>query len=313
MASVESLLKSVKPRVALQQIADAIPEGCHAHMIVIGSLAVGYRYYANNEEIAVRTKDVDCLLSPRGQAVPAGKAITERLLSDDWQLDGNSKWTEPGTAATPDDKLPVIRLKPPAESEWFLELLTVPESPTDRSRRWTRLPPTQGHFVLPSFGYLALANLDPQPTNFGISIARPEMMVLANLLEHPIIESDLMSGGFHERSDIKRSNKDLGRVIAIARLAVREDEDALLEWPELWREALKARFPSEHQELASQAGTGLRALLASEPDFEQAWYTCYYGVLNALAPTIGQLRTAGERLLADAVEPLERAAHDLDV
>ena len=34
----------------------------------------------------------------------------------------------------------------------------------------------------------------PLPTPFGISIARPELMALANLLEHPEIRPELMSG-----------------------------------------------------------------------------------------------------------------------
>ncbi len=104
-----------------------------------------------------------------------------------------------------------------------------------------------GHFGLPSFGFLSLANFNPLPTDAGIAIARPEMMALANLLEHPVIGSDTMSGGFAGRTDIKRSNKDLGRVLAIARLATTRDEDALLTWPKLWEQALQdgySRTPS---------------------------------------------------------------------
>ena len=60
--------------------------------------------------------------------------------------------------------------------------------------------------------------------------AQPKMMALANLLEHPRILPDVMSGLIADRS-IKRSNKDLGRSIAIARLS---GPDAVAEWHADW-------------------------------------------------------------------------------
>jgi hypothetical protein len=184
-------------------------------------------------------------------------------------------------------------------------LLTVPESPEDRTRRWTRIRTRHGDFALPSFGFLSLANLEPLPTDAGIAIARPEMMALANLLEHPMVGAETMSGGFAGRTNIKRSNKDLGRVLAIARLAVGRYEDVLLTWPHLWSKALQDRFPAEWRQLGGRAGQGLRALLASEPDIEQAFHTCANGLLASRPPTLQQLRIVGQRLLTDAVEPLE--------
>ncbi len=52
------------------------------------------------------------------------------------------------------------------------------------------------------------------------------MMALANMLEHPKIKSDTMSGLLQGRT-IKRSNKDLGRVLAIAYLSTGKDVDSL--------------------------------------------------------------------------------------
>ena len=72
--------------------------------------------------------------------------------------------------------------------------------------------------------------------------------------------------------------------------------------------ALKERFPYEWKELALQAGKGLRDLLASEPDLDQAWHTCAYGLLAPCQPTPTQLKISGQRLLQDAIEPLEKEA-----
>lgn len=193
----------------------------------------------------------------------------------------------------------------PGNTTWFIELLTVPESQRDRTQRWTRVETRYGHFGLCSFGYLSLTDYKPMQTDSGIHIARPEMMALANLLEHPEILPDTMSAGFAGRLDIKRSNKDLGRVLAIARLAIGRDEDVLLNWPEPWAEALRDRFPDDWRALAGRSGQGLGALLGSEPDLEQALYTCVNGLLASRPPTSMQLQIAGQRLLQDAVQPLE--------
>jgi hypothetical protein len=290
----------------LREIATAVPEDCRDKIIIIGSLAVGYHYFAHQKEMVVRTKDADCLLAPRVAAIPAGVAITDRLFDANWRFRPDEKWNKPGDKSTPDEQLPAVRLQPPGKSEWFIELLTVPESPADRNRRWLRIETQHGHFGLCSFGFLSLANYNPIRTDLGIYIARPEMMAFANLLEHPEIRPELMSGGFAGRTDIKRSNKDLGRVLAIARLAIGRDEDALLGWQKPWREALQDHFPDDWRELAARAGQGLRALLASEPNLEQAWHTCVNGLLASSPPTLDTLRIAGLRLLQDAVVPLER-------
>jgi len=310
VANPENNMRLVDPAVALQEIADAVPTACRKHVIIIGSLAAGYYYRDQLKGMAVRTKDADCLLSPRVAALKAGIAIAEELRDAGWEFKKTKGHKVPGTEDTPDAELPAVRLSPPGKIEWFIELLTVPESPGDRGPRWTRLKTKYGDFVLPSFRFLSLANLDPVATEMGISIARPEMMALANLLEHPEIKTDTMSGGFADRMDIKRSNKDLGRVLAIARLAMGRDEDALQSWPALWKTALQDRFPDEWRVLAGRAGQGLRVLLANEQeqDLEQALYTCANGLLASKKPTLTQLRITGGRLLQDAIKPLEAEA-----
>jgi hypothetical protein len=297
---------AISPSRVLREIAEAVPEDCRQSMIIIGSLAAGYRYFASQGEMVVRTKDADCLLSPRMAALPAGTAITNRLLAAGWLFMEGPQGRTPGDAQTPEDELPAVRLQRADRAGWFLELLTVPESSAQRDLKWLRLPTEAGHMGLGSFGFLALATVDPLPTPFGLAVARPEMMALANLLEHPTIGHQTMSGGFAGRPSIKRSNKDLGRVIALARLASGEDEAALEKWPELWATALRRSFPDEWRQLAGRAGSGLRQLVQSPFDLEQAHHTCANGLLASMPPTIEAFAITARRLIADAIEPLER-------
>jgi len=305
LKTLEDQLRPVPPAKALREIALAVPSDCRKNIIIIGSLAVGYHYFGQQEDIVVRTKDADCLLSPRIAAIPAGIAIAERLMGVGWTFKRSGNHTEPGTASTPDSELPAVRLCPPGQSEWFIELLAVPELLSDRNQQWSRLETRFGHFGICSFGFLSLTSYRPSLTDLGVYVARPEMMALANLLEHPNIWPETMSGGFAGRADIKRSNKDLGRVLAIARLATARDEDAMLSWPGLWDESLRDRFPAEWMVLARGVGNGMRALLASEVDLEQAWFTCRYGLLASAPPTFDAFRLVGERALIDAITPLE--------
>lgn len=195
---------------------------------MIGSLAAGYHFFKNDPSKAVRTKDVDCVLSPFHAAVGAGQTIARQLLDEGWQQRMAGEHQQPGNASTPVEHLPAVRLYPPgvdpdSEQAWFLELLTVPESTADEGRKWTRLPLDEGHFGLPTFRFISITAFDALPVgDLGIRYARPEMMALANLLEHPEIKPDRMSGLFADRA-IKRSNKDLGRVLAIATLADLDD------------------------------------------------------------------------------------------
>ena len=299
-------LRLVSPRAVLEQVAHAIPEDCRANVIIIGSLAVGYYFFGNDSRMRVHTKDIDCLLTPRVRALPAAKAVTERLFGEQWTYRVSEDWPSPGGADTPDHKLPAVRLNPPGSTDWFVELLTVPESPADRKRQFSRLETTAGHFVLPSYGFLSIPEYHPIPTDFAIFIARPEMMALAHLLEHSVIGTQTMStkiGG----QILKRSNKDLGRVLAIARLG---DGPSVENWPVLWKEVLQNNFGDEWRSLALKVGAGMRQLLtpANEPDFQEVRHSCEYGLLVSQPPTLDQLRATAERLFQDAIEPFEKLA-----
>ena len=134
--------------------------------------------------------------------------------------------------------------------------MTEPSSGDQGDRRWLRVKLSTGHFGLPSFTFLRVITYQPVATPFGLFCARPEMMALANLLEHPTIRPERMSGLIESRA-IKRSNKDLGRVLALARLSGEKVEG----WVDEWSEVLKEVFPETWKSLAAGSGAGLRAML----------------------------------------------------
>lgn len=309
MPASDPALAPVSPARVIREIAAAVPGQCHRNMIIIGSLAVGHHYFGDQAEMVVRTKDADCLLSPRVEGIPAGGAITEQLFAAGWTMK-EGPWGTPGNESTPESELPLVRLQPPSSSGWFLELLVAPESLDDAGRRWVRLETERGHFGLCSYRFLSLVGYRPLEDASGLRLARPEMMALANLLEHPTIGLETMSAGFAGRSEVKRSNKDLGRAIAIAFLATERNENAVSAWVDSWRQSLRDCFPEKWRELTMRVGQGLRELLASEADLEQAHHTCVNGLLASKAITIDEFRIAGQRLLADAVEPIERVGSE---
>lgn len=56
---------------------------------------------------------------------------------------------------------------------------------------------------------------------------------------------------------------------------------------------------------------GLRQLLLSEEDPDQAVLTCNLGLLSSVEITRDMLAVTGQRLLAEVIEPLEDAARAL--
>ena len=297
-------MSNVSPSLTLAQVAQAVPHDCLPNIIVIGSLAAGYHFFANDKNLYVRTKDIDSVLRPRNKAVESGRAVAERLLANGWRHKEDGNHAKPGDENTPDDKLPAVRLVPPGESDWFVELLTEPERGDTGDRRWLRLKLSTGHFGLPSFSFLSLTTFKPTLTDFGLYCARPEMMALANLLEHRTVRPEKMSGLIEGRT-IKRSNKDLGRVLALTRLS---GPEPLETWADEWTDALKACFPDTWKSLGSVVGDGIRFLLGSPGDLEEAVFTCNNGLLAARPVTPEQLSIEGQRLLLDAIEPLEQRA-----
>lgn len=303
-------MSDVRPWEALERIANAVPESCRPHIVIIGSLAAGYAFFGENEQMDVRTKDIDCLLKPFEVAVEKGQAIARQLLDAGWHPKQDGDFSQPGTPQTPENALPAIRLYPPGldhadPNAWFIELLTEPKSTITQGRQFTRVVIDEGHYGLPSFRYLAVTGYLPtEIVRLGIYHARPSMMALANLLEHPKVRPDPIKGGFEGRA-IKRSNKDLGRVLALGYLTEDRQPASLRDWAIDWHQALTHHFPNEAPTLAQQVGGGLRALMVSDEDFDEAYHTCANGLLSAFTVDQATLRETCDRILGDAVERLE--------
>src|SRR5687768_12099445 len=114
-------MSPISPRAELEQVAPAIPEDCRENLVIVGGLAAGYYFFGDNPKMQVRTKDADCLLSPRLRAIPAGTAVAERLFAAEWTFHGTEEFPVPGTEKTPEKDLPVARFKPPGSLDWFIE------------------------------------------------------------------------------------------------------------------------------------------------------------------------------------------------
>jgi hypothetical protein len=295
------------PHQTLQQLADALPEDIRDDVIIIGSLAAAVRYFPPGSEESVRTKDIDCLLSPHLRAQASGRKTAETLLEKGWRMRQGTEWSKPGAASDPTDQLPVVRLMPPGEDQWFLELLSSPEEGQKTGRQFQRLETEFGHFALCSFRFLALAELDPLPTDSGLKIARPEMMALANLLHHPRLSTETMSGLIAGRR-IRRSSKDLGRVLALAFLAERDDDESIESWPENWSTALRATFPEQAEFWLSSIGGGLEQMLQPEhsEDLEEAHHTCISGLLAQHRLRLETFEALGRRVMGELIEPARR-------
>lgn len=298
------------PDAVMAQIAAALPPDCRQNVIIIGSLAAGYHYFAEDGRRSIRTKDVDCMFSPHAKAVAVAAQVTERLLAEDWQPRKGVAWGEPGAAETADEKLPMIRLKPPGVDGgqgWFLELLGAPDEKSGQAKTFHRVKTSIGHYAICSFNYLAVAECRPMDTKHGLRIARPEMMALANMLHHPSIAPDLIAG-----TTTKRSNKDLGRVLALAWLTTEQDRqngtDQLGAWASQMGDALRVRFPQRAEQLALVAGAGIRELIASEGDMAEALSIANRGLLASFEVSRDAFAATGRRFIQQVIEPLADAA-----
>jgi hypothetical protein len=85
------------PKDVLSKVAQALPETCRQDVIIIGSLAAGYNFFADDGDKAIRTKDVDCMFSPHTKAVAAAVQVTEELLAAKWEQRRGTDWGESGT------------------------------------------------------------------------------------------------------------------------------------------------------------------------------------------------------------------------
>lgn len=299
-------MNPLSPYNVMKRVAGAVPQERYRNMIIVGSLAAGFHFFKKDRNRIVMTKDIDCLLSPSEEAVESGRAMAIALIGGDWSRPTEGKFCLPQSSPTPHDTLPAIRLYPPGETNYYIEFLAVPRPEEYKEKDWIPVKLPDGYFGLPCFKFLSLAAYRPCDTEFGFRYARPEMMVLGNLLSHPVIGDETMSMSFADRT-IKRSNKDLGRAVALARLA---GDEEVAKWPKRWEEALRKCYPGEWRELARSAGQGLRRLLESEDELDEALHSCNVGLLASQPLMPEQLRASGERLIEDAIVPLASRAEN---
>ncbi|MFT7553412.1 MAG: hypothetical protein ACI9BV_003746, partial [Rhodothermales bacterium] len=284
--------RTVSPKMLTERLSGELPAEVKQGMVLIGSLAAAYHYRNEIGASAIRTKDADLLLSPRSAAVLSGQRGAEVLLDAGWtpQLE----YGLPGKSPKPANALPVIRLFPPESHDYFVEFLSVPGTDPSLEKEWIPVRVQDGWFALPAFRFIGLTAWSPLTSESGIKYARPSTMALANLLSHQAIGKARMSTSYYTPDGdkyLKRANKDLGRVLALAYL---EGEDSL-DWLADWRSALDSVFPNTHPQLSPKVGLGLRELLDSPADLEEAWLTCDYGLLKDLGVDPQALRIAGER------------------
>ena len=158
---------------------------------------------------------------------------------------------------------------------------------------------------------------DYKPLSPRAVVERVAEAIPAAAREQVILVGSL-AAGFHffgRRRDVTVRTKDVDcllaprvRAIGVLAIASLTDDATIAGWPAAWWEDLRACFGPDARELALRAGSGLRALLASPADLDEARHTCEWGLLSSRPPTSEQLRARGLRLLQDAIEPLEKLA-----
>jgi hypothetical protein len=288
----------VNPRTLLGQLARELPVELHDQVFVAGSLAAACHHAERLPSGGVRTKDADLVVRPAGNTIGA-QAIARRLRALGWRPRTEGAFA-PGTADTPADQLPAIRLYPPDHNDYFVELLIVPGVERPGAKPWVHVELDDGWYGLPGFEFLALTEVGRVP--FGsLFYAHPSMMALANLLSHRTLSAHTMSSPIGGRPDVHRHAKDLGRVLALTHL---ESRTELETWETRWLEGLRQVFPARWPELACSVGDGLRALLA-DPTFDEALYCCRVGLLAGTGVSEVNLRATAARVFVDVIEPVE--------
>jgi hypothetical protein len=290
------------PVALFRRLCNDLPADLRGDVFVTGSLAAAYAYKVRLGGQGVNTKDADLLVHPAGN-VDGARGMAERLLRIGWR---------PTAQCRPLPELPAdtgllwaIRLMPPGSGDYFVEFLNVPGEEQAAPKVWIPVRVGGGWYGLPSFKFMGVTSWNRRTSDEGIEYAAPEMMALSNLLSHPVVSDvEIESGEFR---GLRRCAKDLGRVLALAYLAGRDETEL---WPDRWREGLERSFPRTWRAHAGRAGAGLREMLADDDVMEEARRTTESGLLAGMGLNFLALRGVGERLLADAIEPFERTAAD---
>ncbi|MHC4956385.1 MAG: hypothetical protein ACYTGZ_21295 [Planctomycetota bacterium] len=290
------------PELLFEQLAEALPDDVHDHVFVVGSLAAAYHFRVKLDQQGVNTKDADLVVHPAGNTGSC-VAMAERLFEREWRRHPDC-WAS--KSPEPSDALRAIRLYPPDSMDYFVEFLNLPEPDQVDTKIWIPIELHDGWYGLPTFRFQGLSACDRLVSNQGLEYASPAMMALPNLLSHPTVRPERMSMAIGGR-EILRSAKDLGRVLALAHLASRDEVEA---WLDAWHDGITTCFPDDWRALAQGAGTGLRELLTQNAFVDEALHTCEVGILRGRGVTLDNLRATGDRILIDLIEPFEAAARE---
>ncbi|MDP3236851.1 MAG: hypothetical protein Q8N26_28915 [Myxococcales bacterium] len=294
-------MNRLDPELLFDLLEAHLPAQVREHVLVVGSLAAAMTHREQLRERGVNTKDCDVVIQPAG-ALPEATLLATTLLEAGWRPLAKCK---PGVKSDPVSQLSVVRLNPPTSDAYFIELLGLPGPTQSDAKVMIPFEAKGAWYALPSFRFMSVLTFERQTRN-SIAYASASMMALANLLAHREIGTARVSEPMAGRNPL-RAAKDLGRVLALARLEVREVTEA---WPERWLVALQTCFPAEWRQLAMQSGDGLRALLRDAAALDDALHTVTIGLLDGKNVNVDQLRAIGEQVLADVIEPLQRLTSD---
>jgi len=290
-------MHSLDPEKLFQRLSEDIPGDLHGHVYVAGSLAAAYEYRLSLKG-GVNTKDADLVVHPAGDVLSCREMAT-KLLKLGWR---RTRECYPHPPAANPDQLRAIRLFPPESDDYFLELLGLPSQEQEEAKAWLPLELDDGWYGSPCFRFMSLTSLHRRNSEFGIQYASPEMMALANLLSHHVVGQERIESGVFD--GIRRSAKDLGRVVSLARLAERQ---ATFSWPELWLDAMKTCFPQQHATLSKSCGSGLLELRQSGEAMDEAYLTASQGLLSRMNVSREEFENVCDRLIADVIQPVRAA------
>jgi hypothetical protein len=281
----------------LRAVAARVPPALRGKVVVIGSIAAAWTFRDVSRTHAVATKDIDLLLRPAFDAVATAESLGQELLDAGWRP-RYPNGREPGRKETHDDDLPALRLSPPDVAEdWFVELQAVPPPDQTTRKHWRRFHTSEGDFGLPSFRFMPVAVDDPEDTEFGLRVARPSRMALANLLEHADPDRTPIA---NLPDTPPRFVKDVGRAVALWWLAREQTVQADTNWTTEWRQTLSALYPDRVPAMKRAADDSLRELADYLP---QAHAIARESLLAPHATTLDAFRRAHSSLsrLEDAL------------
>lgn len=285
----------------LERLQALLPREVRDELLLVGSLAAVVHFARDLGDRVLVTKDADFIIqsaSDIGRAVE----IAELLRKTGWRIRNESGFP-PGKA--PDGELPHVKLYSPMETEFWIEFQGLPGADQADPRKDVPVRFAEGWYALPCYRFMGLANHETQVSSGGLRYAAPRMMALANLLAHSRIGDARVTLSTGRKGGL-RSAKDLGRAVALARLAPLAE---VRTWATSWLPALQACFPATWREHAGTADRGLNELLGSPLAVDEAiGFAAALGLLDGANATPVAFRAMADQLRLTAIRALQEAA-----